>query len=242
VSEEKKVTASGDPVWRHDRTKPFEQVEGDAESIRAIGEHLARFLGEPETVWHEIVSDLVHLDVHVFPPRPGRSFLVLATSGMSDRAMAVPEGSEAARHAEVLVCLPPDWPLDLKSFRDERNYWPVRMLKRIGRYPHEYDTWLGRGHTIEDGQPPAPFAPGVPFTSVLIELPVSFPEEFRTVDVNPGKRVAFYALVPLHPDELRLKLTKGLEALEDLFDAHEVGPVIDPRRPSVARRKWLRIF
>jgi hypothetical protein len=79
-------------------------------------------------------------------------------------------------------------------------------------------------------------------TSALVEPPVTLPPEFLEVEVSPGKKVAFFALVPLHDDELRLKMTKGVEALEELFDARGVSELLDVTRPNVARRKWLGIF
>lgn len=66
--------------------------------------------------------------------------------------MTVPD-PEVPRYAELVISLPPFWPLDEQSWRDERHYWPVRLLKTLGRLPHEYDTWLGVGHTIPNGDP-----------------------------------------------------------------------------------------
>lgn len=243
MSDTEERSASGAPIYRHgDREAPFEPVAGDGEAIKRIDAHLERFLGKEQLVWHELVSDLVHIDVHQFAPRAGRECTVLVTSGMSDRAMAAPEDHPEWRHAEVLICLPPSWSLDEESLKDERHYWPIRLLKGIARFPHEYATWLGWGHTVPNGDPPEPFAPGVPFSSVLLEFPLSFPKEFFSLRVNPEKEIRFFSLIPLHDDELRLKMTKGVEALEDLFDAKGITDVLDPKRPSVARRKWLGVF
>ena len=243
MSDQDEVSASGAPIYRHEaRERPFEVAIGDAEAIERIEAHLERYLGKSETVWHEIISDLVHVDVHVFPPREGRPFTTLVTTGMSDRAMAVPDGAPSPRYAELLLCLPPDWPLDQASFEDERHYWPVRALKFMARFPHEYGTWLGWGHTVPNGDPPAPLAPGVPFTTLLVERPITLPPEAHELVVSPEKTIGFFSLVPLHDDEVRLKMTKGAEALEKLFDEKGVSELLDVRRPSVARRRWLGIF
>ena len=37
------------------------------------------------SVFHELVSDIVHIDVNIIPPDNGRDYYVLWTSGMSDR-------------------------------------------------------------------------------------------------------------------------------------------------------------
>ena len=44
-------------------------------------------------VYHEIASDIVHIDVNVIPPEGERDYYVLWTSGMSDLPMDLPDGS-----------------------------------------------------------------------------------------------------------------------------------------------------
>ena len=40
---------------------------------------------EKPSVFHELVSDIVHIDVNIIPSDNGRDYYVLWTSGMSDR-------------------------------------------------------------------------------------------------------------------------------------------------------------
>jgi hypothetical protein len=109
-------------------------------------------------VLHEVESEFVHIDVHVVRATPERPYHVLLTSGMSDRAMKVPEGAEECGYAELLLAPPRNWPVDYASFEDELNYWPVRQLKRTARFPHVYESWLWCGHTVTNGDPPSPCA------------------------------------------------------------------------------------
>src|SRR6185369_17322023 len=144
VCGEPMIVPKGGVILRHaPRKKEFEVAIGDGENIERIGEHIARYVGPVETVFHEIVSDLVHVDVHFVPADGEREYHTLVTSGMSDRPMTVPEGAEDFQFAELVLCRPDTWPLSQKDFNDENNYWPVRWLKQLARFPHEYDTWLG---------------------------------------------------------------------------------------------------
>ena len=52
-----------------------------------------------------------------------------------------------------------------------------------------------------------------------------------------GDEVLFYALYPLHPGEMELKLGRGTEELEDLLEKREAPFVVDPTRPDVTRRR-----
>jgi hypothetical protein len=153
---------------------------------------------------------------------------------MSDKPMAVPEGAEAFRYAELLIHLPANWPMSEEAFQDENHYWPIRWLKQLARLPHAYDTWLGYGHTIPNGDPPEPFASKTAFCCMLLGLPISAGEEFFQLKVSEEKTICFYALVPLYLEEMNLKLEKGAEHLEDLFDRHGIGDVVDLRRRNVA--------
>jgi suppressor of fused protein SUFU len=228
-------TPGGSTVYRHGtRTSEFELAQGDEETIAAVDAHIARYLGEVEGVWHEIVSDLVHIDVHVVPPSGERDFYSLVTSGMSARPMSVPAGSDLPEYAELMVHLPAGWPLNQDAFQDERNYWPIRLLKVLARLPHEYDTWLGLWHTIPNGDPPEPYADGTTLCCAFITPTVVAAAEFDELVLPSGKRIAFYQVVPLHADEMNLKLAGGTEALLARMNEAQVSGVVEPDRPSCA--------
>jgi hypothetical protein len=228
---------SGAPVYRHKpREKPFELATGDEKSIEAISDHIEEFVGKVDGVFHEIVSDLVHIDVHMVAPRKKRDYYTLVTSGMSDRPMKAPEGAEGKQYAEVMICLPPDWKLSEKAFEKERWYWPVRWLKMLARLPHEYDTWLWEHHTVPNGDPPEPFADNTDLCVSYLLRPALFPKEFFKLKLKK-KTIHFLCLVPLHADETKFKLKEGSDALVDLLDDAGVTELLDVERPSVLRKR-----
>jgi hypothetical protein len=227
------ASPDGSQIFRHPaRGREWEPAAaGDPEAVTAIEEHIARYFGAPETVWHELASDLVHIDVHVTPPSPDRPRYTLVTSGMSDLPMNVPPVIDTP-YAELMMALPPDWPLTAEAFRDEAAYWPVRLLKTIARLPHAYDTWIGPGHSVPNGDPPKPHAPGVPFTGVLVAPVLRCEDAARTIVTSEGKHISLLALIPVHQAEMNLKLASGASVLYDAFDRAGVSEVLDPARPS----------
>ena len=233
------VSPGGSPIMVHSREKDFTPPQGE-EHIEAIGAHIERHLGPVSGVFHEIISDLVHIDVHVVPATEQFPYLRLVTSGMSDLPMTVPDEVDAdvPRYMELMVTLPADWPISQDAFEDERNYWPVRLLKGLARLPHEYDTWLGFGHTIPNGHPSEPYAPGVGFDGAIGLPPVTPPEDFAELVLEDGKVISFMTIIPLYPEEMDLKLKKGAEALLDRFDAKNIQDVIEPGRTNVARKRF----
>ena len=213
---------------------------GDPALIDDVTRHLEAHLGPVEIVYHELVSQYAHIDVHHFPPRGGRDFHVLATSGMSERPMRVPDELTADwRFAELLVNLPADWQISEQAFKDDQFYWPVRLLKTLARLPHVYSTWLGYAHSIPNGEPAEPYASTTRLCAAMIVPPLSLGEPIHRLERASGQVIRFWNVLPLHSDELAFKLRKGADALFDRLDAASVADIIDPSRPSVmSRNTW----
>jgi hypothetical protein len=236
------TTESGQAIYRHEtRTKPFEPAFGDEKAIDAITRHIEKFIGPADNVFHELISDLVHVDIHVVQPTPERNWYTLVTSGMSDKPMTVPDDDpelQEFKHAELLMCLPPDWPMDQESWEDENNYWPIRWLKIMARMPHEYDTWLGWGHTVPNGDPPEPLAPGTEMCCMLVMPPVLVDEKFYQLKVGKNKLINFYALYPIYKEEMDHKLKKGAEGIVEKFSEAEVTELLDMGRKNTCKKKF----
>ncbi|ANE43262.1 suppressor of fused domain protein [Deinococcus puniceus] len=214
--------------------------EQDSEIREAVEAHVERFLGPSSSVWHEIVSDLVHIDVYKFEPTPERPFLTLVTSGMSDLPMTVPEGMEGAARAELLICLPPEWPLGQLGdsttqgeLADFNNYWPIQTLKFLARLPHQNRTWLGWGHSIPLGDSENPIA-NTDFIGCVIGPAITMPDEFVGLEIG-DKVVWFYAIYPVFPEEMQFKIDtpNGGDALFELFEQAGVSELVDVNRKNV---------
>ncbi len=218
-------TEDGTPILRHEaRERDFEFATGDEEGIEQISNHISQYIGEPDWVFHELISDLVHLDVHVVKPTAEYDWYTLVTSGMSDRAMTVPEGAEDFCFAELVLHLPPTWPVSEKAFKNEANYWPVYWLKTLARMPHEYETWLSVGHAIPNGDPPEQFDDATGMCSWMLMSPFLLPDEFATLEIDDEKTINFLAMIPMYGEEVDFKLKRGIDEfvdklpLEQLFD------------------------
>jgi Suppressor of fused protein (SUFU) len=246
VDENGEVSPGGSHILRHEpREREWEGTAGDQLLLESIDAHLDRHFGdEGRLVLHEVASDLIHLDVHVVPPGDDRPWITLVTSGMAERSMSVPEGLEEHAYAELMLALPPDWPLELAPGAvpeaepdDPPGYWPVRLLKTLGRLPHEYDTFLYWGHSIPNGDPPEPYAASTSLSGALIMPPLLVPEDFAELELPDGRTVHFYAVVAMHADEMELKLRRGADHLAELFDDAGVSELVDPARPSVVVKR-----
>jgi hypothetical protein len=189
-------------------------AEADLEGISAL---LGAEIGNSGPVLHEIASSLIHLDVLTFVPTPPRNTHLLVTCGMSALPMAAPDGED--RFLELCIELPSAWPLSSLAFKDERNYWPIRLLKDLGRYPHVHDTWLAIGHTIANGDPSKPYADNTRLCGAMIVPPVGLSQSVRNLplggnrNAKRGETAKLLQILPIHQHELAYKLSQGYTPL-----------------------------
>ncbi len=170
-----------------------------------------------------VLSDLVHLDVLVVKPTKERPLWTLVTSGMSDKPMNAPEGMEDYRFAELVLCLPGTW--NLTELRNEENYWPVRLLKTLARFPPQYNTWLAPGHT----DPPQPFRPSTKFCCAMLGHSKTVNDDFGYLELS-DKVIHLHGLYLLYLGEMELKLKKGLWPFDELFKKHSVSELLEVSR------------
>jgi len=240
ASSESGRSESGTPIIRHRASDArSELVPGAAQFTELVESHIEKHLGRPSTVFHEIVSDLVHLDIEFLEPTANRPFSTLITNGMSDRPMNAPEGAERFRYAELLLSLPADWPLTQEAFADERNYWPIRWLKELARLPHTYNTWLWASHTVPNGDPPQPYAANTGLCCALILMPILLPQSFFQLQASPDVTIHFLSFVPIYKEEMELKLRKGLDPLLSLFEKAKVTELLNVNRPNTCKKRGL---
>lgn len=236
------ISPAGVPIFRHDeRKRDFAPATENSQTLQAISEHVEKHIGEIDHVFHEIISDLIHLDVLVVKPTKERNYYTLVTSGMSDLPMTVPEGAEQFRFAELMLCLPSDWPVSSEAFESMENYWPIYWLKFMARLPHEYQTWLYLGHTVPNGDPARPFASNTQFSGMILAVPtiVEDLKSFFTLNLPNGNEVHFYSVIPLYQEEMDLKLKHGTDALLEKLEKAGVNEIVNVKRKNTAKKGFL---
>lgn len=236
---EQEFSESGSPIFQHEDKQgiEFKPAIGDGENIELISNHIEKYVGEIETVFHEIISDIVHIDVHWVKPTEKFPFHTLVTSGMSDLPMNVPDGYNVSRYLELCILLPKEWEVD--SFNQENMYWPIRVLKTLARLPHEYETFLGYGHTVPNGEDAESFSDNTKFGCMLILPSLSLDGNFFELKVNDEKTIKFYCLYPLFKEEMDFKLKHGTDKLIDKFERYNVSDVVDINRKNTCVKKGL---
>ena len=206
------------------------------EEMEAVEGHIEQYFGKFENVFHELVSPDIHVDICVVPPSEERDYCTLVTMGMGAHRMNVPEelAEYKLERAELAIALPADWKLDQESMKDEKWYWPIRLLKSLARLPIASDTWLGFGHTMDNKEN---FAENTKLCAAILTGPQSTEEGGEVCTLPGGEEVNFYQVIPLYEDELDYKLEHDVDAL--LNKMRGISFVVNPTRQNAITRGTL---
>ena len=206
------------------------------EEMEAVEGHIQQYFGKVENVFHELVSPDIHVDICMVPPTEERDYYTLVTMGMGAHRMNVPEelAEYKLERAELAIALPADWKLDQESMKDEKWYWPIRLLKSLARLPINCDSWLGHGHTVENREP---FADNTKLCTATLIGPQDTEDGSEVCTLPGGEEVNFYQVIPLYEDELDYKLEHDVDAL--LNKMRGISFVVNPTRQNAITRGTL---
>ena len=187
------------------------------EEMNAVEEHIQQYFGKFENVFHELDSPDIHVDICVVPPSEERDYYTLVTMGMGAHRMNVPEelAEYKLERAELAIALPGNWKLKHEDLKNERWYWPIRLLKTLARLPIASDTWLGFGHTMDNEDD---FAKDTKLCAAMLTGPQDTEDGSEVCILPSGEEVNFYQVIPLYRDELEYKLAHDADALLDKMD------------------------
>lgn len=187
------------------------------EEMEAVEGHIEQYFGKVENVFHELVSPDIHVDICMVPPTEERDYYTLVTMGMGAHRMNVPKelAEYKLERAELAIALPGNWKLKHEDLKNERWYWPIRLLKTLARLPIASDTWLGFGHTMDNEDD---FAKDTKLCAAILTGPQGTQDGSEVCILPSGEEVNFYQVIPLYREELEYKMEHDADALLDKMD------------------------
>lgn len=207
------------------------------DDLEALEAYIEQQYGEIETVFHELKSPDIHLDIYVVKPTEEAPYYKLISLGVGAYQMHVPQNLQSLGmdRAELVVFLPANW--NIKSAK-EVDYWPIRMMKQVGRLPIMCKTWIGEGHSIssEDGEP---YAENTKLNSCFLLCADDNQGADQSILLPSGKKVRFYQIISVYQEEMDYKLELGVGALLQRLDENGIDMVIDPKRKNVCKKDGL---
>lgn len=202
-----------------------------------ITNHIEKNIGKISTVFHEIISDDLHIDICHIKSGFFRKYETLVTMGMSALPMNVPDDWDEPKYIELMILLPKGWPLKKDDFLNENNYWPIRLLKDLARHVHHNSTYLGYAHTAAFAKSASdlePYADNTQFCASIILPSITLREESLALKREGNNNdIFFFTVIPLFKEELLFKINNGIDQLMELFDAFNINDVVNINRRSV---------
>lgn len=195
--------------------------------MEVVGRFISQNFGGIPTVYREIVSPDIHVDICIIPPDKERKYCTLVTMGMGAHKMNTPP--EFAKYkwerAELIITLPAGWKIQKKS---EIWYWPIRLLQSTARLPIDSDTWLGWGHTVDNGEA---YCDNTELCGALLIDPLTGKDD---ICILPnGEPVNFYQLIPIYREEMEYKIENDADKLLELMA--DTSFVVNIKRPNTAK-------
>ena len=207
---------------------------------REICQHMEGLFPHRVTrVYREIDSEFLSVNVFVMKAPTKKDFHVLYTTGMSAMPMKLPQEFlpkyKDLERAELLLFLPAEWDIltgyETDADVPDRLWWPVRLMKYLARFPHEFKTWLGWGHSLPNSADCVPYDESTKLCGAMLGALQENISMFRTED---DTQINMYCVIPLYKEEMEYQKTAGTEALmQKLSVLNGYGMIVFPDRPNV---------
>ena len=229
------TSAQTTQFMKEDNQETIPQYSYTEKELEKVSAYIERQYGDYEEVMHEMVSPDIHCDIVLVPPTDSSPYYKLVTMGAGAYKMNIPKElkSTICDRAEYVIFLPKDW--NIIGVDNEENWWPMRMLKRAARLTVDTDDYLYITHSVQVEEDGSPVAENTQFNSFVL-MP-SIGKEGQVVEPLKlslfGKKVAFYQLFPLYPEELKFKLEHGFDELVELFQ--EESMVVNTHRKNYCK-------
>lgn len=205
----------------------------NAKEISSIQQHIAKYIDAPKMVNHEVTSKIVHIDIFIVPATTTRDYHTLITAGMSAISSNTADDEEDWKYTELMMYLPSTWGISKEELEDSVNYWPLALLRKLGRFPHENNTWFRLGDTIPNGEPPKPFVDTTQLSSVVLLPPMKENREFFELQIKEDKKIRFMVVTPIFNKELLYLHKNGFNEFLDRLDETNFSDVLNLQRNSI---------
>jgi len=216
------------------------------EHAQWISDHLSNYYSDKEvSVFHEIASFDLHMDVY-YIQSDKHSFNILLTSGMSTYKMDIKQKVKDPKElefAELMILLPKELEFPESISEENSKSWLIAMLKQAARFPYQYETWLGVGHTIQANAEFEPYDKSTKFAGLVVLPSMTFDEDFTKIRRNE-ELINIYTVFPMYKEEIEFKIENGYDTLAQLLQKSNCTELFDSNRPSLIQKKsfWNRLI
>lgn len=233
---------NGQPIYQYNLSPNTQFGKIERSHVENVAQHIEKHLGPILHILPEVSQKDFKINLIIVPPTKTMPYIKIVTSGMSDKEMCILNGEEhlePERYIELMMLLPPTWQLDGKSLGEQKWIWPLDLLSFLSWFPHAYNTRLGFGHTVSNGEKAIPYASNTRLNHSILLQSISAPTDFHTLEINENKTIHFLTVYPLYEEETQYKLDYGTPSLLEKFNQYNISDVINPKRRNVMKKRFF---
>ena len=196
--------------------------------------------GEYTSVYHELYSPDIHLDILVVPPTNKDNYYKLITKGMGAYQMNVPNDLKdyAIDRAELVVYLPHDW-----DFKQKDNGWVISLLKVIARTPIFENGWIGYGQTFSQNvEGTIPYSPNTTFSNAILFDSNDYLKDKNELYMQSKGRINFFQVVPIYREEMIYAKLNGAENLSEILSKEFKQPIVNNIRKNCCEEEINKLL
>lgn len=196
--------------------------------------------GEYTSVYHELYSPDIHLDILVVPPTNKDNYYKLITKGMGAYQMNVPNDLKdyAIDRAELVVYLPHDW-----DFKQKDNGWIISLLKVIARTPIFENGWVGYGQTFSQNvEGTIPYSTNTKFSNAILFDSNDYLDNKDELYISTKGRINFFQVVPIYREEMIFAKLYGAENLAKILIKESEQSIVDNFRKNYCKDEISRLL
>lgn len=205
------------------------------EEVKQLENFVKNKYGEYTSVYHELYSPDIHLDILVVPPSKKDNYYKLITKGMGAYKMNVPSiiNNKGYDRAELVMYLPPEW-----DFKNKDNNWIISQLKVIARTPIYENNWIGYGHTFSQSiDASITYSSNTKLSDIILFKSYDNSNCENKLYMDTKGQINFYQVFPIYREELEYAKLHGAESLEKLILGDYKKPIIDVSRKNFCINK-----
>lgn len=205
--------------------------------IETVTRHFEQIFGPVEGVIEDTTSGVTPIDILRMPLDSEGLFRTYVTTGMACRPMNVPSEvpePEGYRYAELVLHVPAQWPVDWTDLQRPENWWPFEILRKMASLPHERESWVWGGHTLNQK---TPYAEDTKLCTALICPSYLLPEDSETLTLADERNIVFLTMAFIYQEEFEYCLVNYCDAFLDRVADSGMSPddffILDKNRPNV---------
>ena len=175
--------------------EPPKYIYSKAE-INQLEQFIKNKYGEYTSVYHELYSPDIHLDILIVPPSKKDNYYKLITKGMGAYKMNVPQQLKDCDidRAELVIYLPPNW-----NFNQKDNGWIISLLKVVARTPIFENGWIGYGQTFSQTmEGTMPYSPNTGFSNAILFNSNDYLKNKNELYIPTKGKINFFQFVPIY--------------------------------------------